>query len=627
MRTEKVDEKINYEGLGLKVGLEIHQQLDTKSKLFCSCSTAMQEKEPVSIIIRKQHPVASELGEIDIAAQHEYLRDRTFFYQVFKNETCLVELDEEPPHDLNMEALNVALQVALLLHCQIPDEIEVMRKTVIDGSNTTSFQRTMVVGLNGYTVYKGKRIEIKFVGLEEDAAAIFSEENGKVTYRLNRLGVPLVEISTGIISGFTPKEIEDIAYNIGMICRSTNKTKKGIGSIRQDVNVSIRIGERTEIKGVQELGLLSKVIENEVRRQLSLINIRNSLRKKGVRKINFKPVNVSELLKDSNCRILRAVVESGGAVFALRMPNFSGLLKRELFPGKTFGRELADFVKVFGVEGIIHSDEDLSKYRVEEDFKKIVTFLKAKETDAIILVGDMKTGGKAVEELVKKINRLLVGVERETRGVDESGSTRFTRPLPGAARLYPETDIKPVIIEAGVLEKIRKELPEPWMKKYERFKSKFRLSEELAKQMLRSKYLELFEKIMAEGKIEASVVANTFVSTLKDLEKREKIDTSRLCERHFLELFDALRKKIIMKEAIQEILMYLANYPGESVANVIKELNLTPMSIADLKKIIDEVLSQPGLTYEKAVGIVMSRVRGKIDPDVVLETVKKLMKK
>lgn len=622
-----MSEKVNYKKLGLMVGLEIHQQLDTSEKLFCGCSTAMQEKEPVSIVVRKQHPVASELGEIDIAAQHEYLRDRTFYYQVFKNETCLVELDEEPPHELNREALGIALQIALLLNCQIPDEIEVMRKTVIDGSNTGGFQRTMVVGLNGYLNYRGKKIEIKTVSLEEDAAAIVSEEDGRVTYRLNRLGVPLVEIATGIISNLTPEEIEDIAYNIGMICRSTGKTKRGIGSIRQDINVSIRIGERTEIKGVQELGLLSKVVENEVRRQLSLVEMKNEMRRKGVRKIPFKPVNVSELLKDSKCRILRAVVEGGGVVFALRLPGFSGVLKRELFPGKTLGREFADFVQIFGVEGIIHSDEELSKYRAEEDFKKVREHLKAKDTDAIVFVGEMKTGGRASGELLNKINRLLVGVERETRTASEDGLTRFTRPLPGAARLYPETDVRPVSIDEETIRRIKKELPEPWTKKYARFKSKFRLSDELAKPMLRSKYLELFEKIMKEGGVEASVVANTFVSTLKDLEKREGAEVDRLSERHFTELFGALRKKMIVKEAVPEILKYLTNYPGETVANVIKELNLTPIGMNELKKIVKEVLSQPGLTYEKAVGIVMSHVRGKIEPQIVMKTVKRMIKR
>ncbi|MEM5766457.1 MAG: Glu-tRNA(Gln) amidotransferase subunit GatE [Candidatus Aenigmatarchaeota archaeon] len=623
-----MSEKLDYKKIGLKVGLEIHQQLNTREKLFCSCSTAMREKEPVAIIMRKQHPVTSELGEIDIAAQHEYLRDRTFYYQTFKEESCLVELDEEPPHEINKEALNIALQIAMLLNCQIPEEIEVMRKTVIDGSNPTSFQRTMVIGLNGFLNYKGKKIEIKNVSLEEDAAAIVSEEKGKVTYRLNRLGVPLVEISTGILTGFNPEEIEDIAYQIGMICRSTGKTKHEIGAIRQDLNISIKGCERVEVKGVQELSLLSKVIENEVKRQLSLLAIRAELRKKGIKKIKFKPIDVNQLLKESNCRVLRAIVETGGRVFALRLPGFAGRLKEEISPDKTLGRELAEFVQIFGLEGIIHSDEDLSKYRADADFKKIREFLKADDQDAIVLIGEPKTGGKVSEELLDKINRILeFGSEKETRAADEQGATKFTRPLPGAARLYPETDIKPVLLEKEFLEKIREDLPEPWTKKYERFKKQYKLSDELAKPLLESKYFELFEDIVKKYKISPALVANTFVSILKDLQRREKIEVERISKQHFFDLFEALDKKEIVKEAIPEILKYLANYPGETVQNVIKELNLRPISLTELKKIFEEIVSRPGLSYEKAVGIVMSQVRGRIEAQVVMETLKKFMKK
>jgi len=270
----------------------------------------------------------------------------------------------------------------------------------------------------------------------------------------------------------------------------------------------------------------------------------------------------------------------------------------------------------------------LAKYKVEADFKKIREFLKAKEEDAIILVGEPKTEGKVSEELLKKINRILeVGSEKETRAADEQGITRFTRPLPGAARLYPETDVKPVLLTKEFLEKLRKELPEPWTKKYERFKKQYKLSDELAKPLLESKYFELFEEILKKHKVAPAIVANTFVNTLKDLHRREKVEVERITEKHFFELFEALEKKEIVKEAIPEILKYLASYPGESVENVIRELNLRPISLNELKKIVEEVLTQPGLSYEKAVGIVMSQVRGRIEAQTVMETVKKLMKK
>lgn len=449
----------------------------------------MKEREPLKIVKRKLHPVASELGEVDIAANYEFFRNRTFHYQLFRNETCLVELDEEPPHPLNLEALQIALRIALMLSCEIPNEIHVMRKTVIDGSNTSGFQRTAVVGLNGSMKYKGEKIDITHVSLEEDAAAIAKEEGENITYRLNRLGVPLVEISTGLLEGYTPQEIQDIALNIGMICRSTEKVKRGIGTIRQDINISIRGGKRVEIKGVQDLGLLAKVIELEVKRQFNL-------------------------------------------------PK----------------------------------------------------------------------------------------VEEETRAVNEDGTTKYTRPLPGSARMYPETDIQPIVIEKEFVEKLNKELPEPWMKKLARFQSKYRLSEDLAKQIIRSEHLEFFEKIVNKTKAPATIVANFFISTIRDLEKREKVELKRLREEHYIDLFENIAKGRIVKEAIPEIIKFLAEKPGETASSAIKELNLEPLGLMDLKKVIEEVLTKPGLTYDKAVGLVMSKVRGRIEAEVVMEQVKKMMR-
>jgi glutamyl-tRNA(Gln) amidotransferase subunit E len=621
-----MDEVTNYKRLGLKAGLEIHQQINSAHKLFCNCSTMMQEKTPITVIRRKQHPVASELGEMDIATQYEYLRNRTFNYQLFNKETCLVDQDDEPPHELNREALEIALQIALLLNCKIPDEIHIMRKTVIDGSAVSGFQRTAVIGLNGFLKYKGKKIDIPNISLEEDAAAIVPDENGKVTYRLNRLGVPLVEIGTGLLVGFSPEEIEDIAFNIGMMCRSTERVKRGIGSIRQDVNVSIKGSERTEIKGVQDLGMLSKIVENEVRRQLSLSELRAELRKRKVREISSKPVNVSGLIQGTKSKILQGIIDNKGNIFAIRLHNFIGLLKKELCPGKTLGREMADYVGSFGIKGIIHSDEDLTKYQAGDDFRKIREFLKAGDMDAIALVGEFKEKGKVSELLIEKINRMIEGPEKEVRGATQDGNSKYTRPLPGAARLYPESDEPSIAIWNETIDRIRKNLPEPWTRKLNRFKKKLKMSEDLAKQILRSDYLDLFEKIVKTKKIDASVVANTFVSIIKDLEKRENLETENLTERHFMDLFEDLSRKIIVKESIPDLLKYLSLKPQESVSDAIGNLNLRAMKLEDLKGIVKEVVEVPNLTFDKAFGIVMSRVRGKADAQVVKKMVRKMFK-
>jgi len=482
---------IDYKKIGLKCGLEIHRQLDTKHKLFCGCSTGMRERKFITTLKRKQHPVASELGKVDIAAQYEFLRDRNFYYQVFPNEDCLVECDEEPIHQLNQEALEIALQIALLLNCTIPGEIHIMRKTVIDGSNISAFQRTMVVGLDGFLVYKGRKIEIIHVSLEEDAAAIVEEKQGNVTYRLNRLGIPLVEIGTGLLIGYMPEEIQDIAGLIGMICRSIRKVKRGIGTVRQDVNVSIKGGERVEIKGIQELRLLSKVIELEVKRQLSL-------------------------------------------------PK----------------------------------------------------------------------------------------VKEETRSVNPDGTTKYTRPLPGAARLYPETDIPPIPIEKKRIKKIKKELPEPWTKKVFRLKKELKLSNELANQILRSDYLDLFEKLTKKFRIQPSIIANVFSSTIKDLKKRENIPVENLEDNYFEELFKFLVKGKIVKESIPDILSYKAKNPKMKMTEVVKKLKLETVTKEELLKIVKDVLRKnKDKPITKIIGIVMSRVRGKAKSEDVVKIVKKEVQK
>lgn len=477
---------VDYESVNLKCGLEIHRQLDTKHKLFCNCSTKMMEKEPVMIIKRKQHPVQSEMGEMDLAVEYEFLRNRNFYYQIFSKEDCLVECDEEPIHPLNQEALEIVLKIALMFNCTIPDEIQIMRKNVLDGSNTSAFQRTAIIGMDGYLEYKGKKIEITNVSLEEDAASIVGEKNDNVTYKLNRLSIPLVEIATGLLIGYSSEEVQEIAYLIGMICRSTGKVKRGIGTVRQDVNVSIKNGARIEIKGIQELGLLSKVIELEVQRQLSL-------------------------------------------------PE----------------------------------------------------------------------------------------VKEETRTVNPDGTTRFTRPLPGSSRMYVETDIPPILIEEKTIERIKKQLPEPWTKKLARFREQLKLSDELSKLILGSDYLDLFENIIKKFKVNPSIVANVFVNTLKDLRKREGIPVDNLNDKDFEELFELIEKGKIVKESIPDILSCKSKNLEMTMDNCIKKSGLVTLTEKELREIVKDVIKMNrDKPMEKIIGIVMSKVRGRVNSEIVIKTVK-----
>ena len=269
---------MDYEKIGFKCGIEIHNRLATKRKLFCSCPARLTEKsKPDAVIFRKFRAVQGETGEVDVAASYVFEQDLDIYYYYYEDTCCLVEIDEEPPHEINKEALKVAIQVAKMLNCYIPDEIHVMRKTIIDGSCPSGFQRTAIVGLNGYIETSMGRVRIPTVCLEEESAGIVRKEGKKVIYRLDRLGIPLIEISTATDIK-TPEHAREVAERLRMIVLSTGKSQRGIGSVRQDLNVSISGGARVEIKGVQELELIPKVLENEVRRQLEMI--RNGVKPK-----------------------------------------------------------------------------------------------------------------------------------------------------------------------------------------------------------------------------------------------------------------------------------------------------------------------------------------------------------
>jgi Glu-tRNA(Gln) amidotransferase subunit E-like FAD-binding protein len=256
----------DYQKIGFRCGIEIHNRLNTKTKLFCNCKPEFSNSKLMSLIKRKLRAVEGEMGQVDVAALYEYLRDRTFFYQCYPEETCLIEIDEEPPRSMSKEALEVVLQVALLLKAEIPDEVHIMRKTVIDGSNTCAFQRTAIVGMNGFLETSQGKVRINNISLEEESSGIVKQEDNEITYRLDRLGIPLIEIGTATDIK-SPEHAKEVAEKLGMMIRSTGKSQRGLGVTRQDVNVSIAKGARVEIKGVQELDMIPSIIDNEIKRQ------------------------------------------------------------------------------------------------------------------------------------------------------------------------------------------------------------------------------------------------------------------------------------------------------------------------------------------------------------------------
>ncbi len=476
---------LDYEKLGLRCGIEVHRQLDTK-KLFCRCNSILLDKEPDFLVKRYLRAVRSEFGEIDPVAEYELSKGRYCIYEVNSDNNCLVELDELPPEPLNQEALNTALEVTLLLKAQPVDEIQVMRKQVIDYSNTSSFQRTVLIAINGHIDTKKGKVRIKTITLEEDAARKIRETPEYIVYRLDRLGIPLIEISTAPDIN-NPEQAKEAAEYIGMVLKSTGKVKSGIGTVRQDLNVSISKGARVEIKGVQELNQIPDIIKKEVERQL---------------------------------------------------------------------------------------------------------------------------------EIIKKKKKVF----EEVRYVNPDNTTSYLRPMPGAARMYPETDIPAIEITKEMLAQIK--LPELIIEKIIKLEQTYNINTEIAEQIIKESKQEVFENFVRKySKIEPKIIAQTLILTVKDIKSRHELDADKLKNKDFDFVFSSLNNNEITKEAIPEILIDILE------GNKINLKKYQPVSYEDVEKEIKDIIKKnKKLTINAVMGMIMEKHRGKVEGKKVIELIKKYVK-
>ncbi|MCS7120580.1 MAG: Glu-tRNA(Gln) amidotransferase subunit GatE [Nitrososphaerota archaeon] len=623
---------IEYTRIGLKVGLECHQQLDTEEKLFCACKPSLFKEEPETVFMRRLRPTQSEMGQVDPAAYFEFKKEVRILYESNRKAACLVEMDEEPPHELNREALDIALSIALMMNAKPVDEVHVMRKIVIDGSNTTGFQRTCVIALNGSVEVEGKRVPIEHISLEEDAARKISDEGLTVRYRIDRLCIPLIEVATGPVIT-TPEEAQKVALSIGRILRATGKVKRGIGTIRQDLNISISEGALVEIKGVQELELISKVVEYEVQRQLNLLKIRDELRARGLSEstINEEIIDVTSAFKGTGCRLIGRAIDQGKHVLAVKLPKFSGLLGLELIPGVRLGTEMADRARFWGrVAGILHSDEFQKYGLTEKEVAEVRRLLNAEIDDAVVIVADSKENAvDALGAVIERAREAIKGVPEETRAANPDGTTRYMRPRPGAARMYPETDVPPIEIAAEYVERIRMNLPELPEERIRRLMRDYGLNEKLARQLQDSPYGDLFEKIMKETRIAPTVVAATLTETLKAL-KREGAEIEQLNDAQLIELFKLVDAKRVSKESIPEILRWLTKHVDLKPSEAVDALGLSILSEAEISSIIDsiiedkrEIIRGKGAdAFSFLMGTIMREYRGKVDTDSLSRMIK-----
>lgn len=478
----------DYSKLGLKSGVEIHQQLDT-GKLFCNCPSILRQDAPDFIVKRKLHAVAGETGKVDIAAAFEAAKEKEFIYEAYNDTTCLVELDEEPCHLINQEALHIALQLSLLLNCEIIPVTQIMRKTVIDGSNTSGFQRTALIAKKGYVETSEGRVGIQSICLEEDAARIIKQEGNAVVYRLDRLGIPLIEIATAPDIK-TPQQAKEAALHIGEILRAC-KVKRGIGTIRQDVNMSIKGGERIEIKGVQEPALIEKTIINEIERQKSLVQNKKS-----------KP---------------------------------------------------------------------------------------------------------------------------EVRKALPDGSTEFLRPLPGAARMYPETDLPLLRISREMINKTKESLP--------KLKSEIRgelktigLNDEMMKLILEENKIEELKSLIKIYN-NPNLIAKMLVLWPKEIASHEKKAIEEIESKLTIDVIETILQavkgkkigEIYAKQIMQEIV------EGKGIEDALNKEKAEGAENIE-EEIIKLIKEKPGLNINAYMGLVMQKFKGSVSGKEAAEILKKLVK-
>ncbi len=598
---------IGVESEKIKIGLEIHFQVKGR-KLFCSCQGEESENY-TGRFLRTLRATSGEMASRDVAAVQESLKQRVFEYLITDN-SCLVEMDEEPPHRPSSEAIEGSLIVSKLLHATPVDNLVFMRKIVIDGSNTSGFQRTGIVGLNGSFEFNGKRIGITSITLEEEACKKLDEKGNQVLYSLDRLGIPLIEIATDpdITS---PREARLVAEAIGLTVKQSRMIRREVSSIRQDLNVSINGGKRVEIKGVQSLTQIEEILEMEIKRQEILNEIAVELRKKKNIGEKINPIDMTASMKEIESDMIRKAIASQKRVIVFKLRGLSGFLNKGNY---RLGRELADRLRAIGIGGLIHSDE-LPNYGFTENDKKYLfqaTSCEYGDAFAILLVRENEIEN-AISAIERRVLEALDGVPAETRAATPNG-TRFLRPLPGGARMYPETDIPVTAISNELLSNIYDRMP-PTLEERKNQLVALGIPEQEAYTSMYKEYDELLESLVKKygnPKIAAKLLSSVFSREERNLPRAQKI----------LEL---LSNGKVTKDVVVDLY-----FSHDSLDEIVSQNSVSNSNLDTIKELVKNnrklVMERGESSFKLLMGEAMKSLRGKLDGKVVSETLMKEIK-
>jgi glutamyl-tRNA(Gln) amidotransferase subunit E len=513
----------DYDRIGFMSGLEVHQQLKTKEKLFCHCPAGIYQKsnEYDAELIRHMRPTLSELGEYDGTALMEFKTRKNIIYRISNKTACTYDVDDTPPFPLNREALKIAIEISLLSRLKIVGEVHITRKQYLDGSIPTGFQRTAIIGVEGEIQLRNKMVRLIQLSIEEDSCREVSDIGHVRIYRTDRLGMPLIETVT-YPDFVNPDEVKEGADYIRFLNRSTGKVLTGIGSTRADVNVSCRGGTRVEIKGVAHTGWMPELTHNEAFRQWSLLHIREGLNEKvkdpNSWKIAYKEIEPKEIKID--LPEIHKNPDQKTKIYIVNLPQFLGVLSHFTQPGKIFADEISDRLKVVAcieLPNMVHS-EMMEDVMGEKVWKKVRTVLKSKEEDAqIIFWGPEADIPTALETIEERCKMAFKGVPNETRKSFEDGTTIFERVLPGADRMYPDTDSAPIPLEDSVIEELSEGMPADIFDRINQLQT-WNIPGDTFTYILKNNLVPLIENIEAEINIPGRYTATLLAHTLKNIE-------------------------------------------------------------------------------------------------------------
>jgi len=613
----------DYQTVGFKSGLEIHQQLLTDKKLFCRCPAGIYSDNYDAEILRHMRPTLSELGVYDGTALMEFKTKKEIIYRINRNTVCTYEMDDTPPFLINEDALDIALGIGMLYNCKLVDELHIARKQYLDGSIPTGFQRTAIYAVDGWIPYKDRKVKIVQMSIEEDSCREVSDFSHNRIYLTDRLGMPLIETVTGPDMR-TPQEAAEVGWICAHLVRSTHKVRRGIGAARQDVNVSVEGGTRVEIKGVPKIGMIPLLTHNEAMRQWNLLRLREELKKRGITPDTFqaKDFDITSLIKKPHYVPLKSAVESKQKISCVVLKGFKELLRWQTQPDTYFSKEISDRVRVISclttIPNIIHSDSKTDTL-TSSDWQKVKKFANASDDDTLVIVwaneDDIKT---AANEIIIRAKEATIGIPSETRQALSDGTNGFERILPGADRMYPDTDLPPKQIAADRIEKIKSWLPEQFWERQKWYKE-LTIPPDTIDELSISKYAGLFKQAVSEWKVNPTTAAVILIQYPKRL-KKGKSNFGSIDEEMMLSILKAFADGKITYDFILSTMRTSAEL-GMFVEEIIPE----PISDNDLEKEI--ILAEQQMAKMKFIkdknagsiimGILMNKLRGRISANEV----------